>query len=222
MARTRIEIAFQWGVALALLVAERSPATAGPSYDLDTKVLHAQAIVEVEITVLPKRFGWEASNRRAREGKVLRTIFKARDTASPLKTPVYFPFSNFSRCWAQLEEETQLRALAFYPRDTMAGLEEDGGAYSSLNGDYDELVEAILTISRWRSSNVRGDSEHTHLGIVSKTSNPYLRFLGARFLKEYEHSSEASVERILASTPTAISYPKAECDRRVSGAMPTP
>jgi hypothetical protein len=203
---------------LAVIAAGHAPALAGASYDLDTKALHAQAIVEVEISVLPKSSGWEASNRRAKDRKVLRTIFKTPDFDSPKRIPPYFPFSLSSRCWAGIKAEKRIRVLAFYPEETVAGLEEDAGAYTSLNADYDGVVEAIATVAEWRRASKTENSARSHLAIVMKTPNPYLRFIGAHFAKEYDDSSDPGIDAIIKGAPPSVSYPVAECDRPRKGA----
>jgi len=200
-------------VMFSVLTVGAGPVLAGASYDLDTKALYAQAIVEVEITVPPKAAGGDAAIRRARKRRVLRTIFRAPDFDSRTKMPPYFPFSLFSRCWGRMEGETKIRVLAFYPEETVAGLEEDAGAYSSLNSDYDRVVEAIATVAEWRRTPRREGSARSHLAIIAKTSNPYLRYIGAHFAKEYDRSSDPSIEAIIRGAPPSVSYPVAECDR---------
>jgi hypothetical protein len=187
-------------------------AKAGDSFDLDRKVLYARAIAEVEITILPKKGGWKAANARAKEGRIVRTIFRSEGTKVPMR--LYFPFSNFSRCWAQLEQPKQIWALAFYPEDEFHGLEEDTAAYTSLNEDYGLLTDAVATVSKWRSAGVSSDSNQAHLALVTQTKNAYLHFLGAHYVKEYEHVNSEVVDKILAKPSSKLSYPTAECDRR--------
>jgi hypothetical protein len=202
------------------LVIGKSRALAGPSYDLDTKALYAQAIIEAEIVVVPKSAGWKAANLRAKDRTIVRALFRAPEYESPAKTPPYFPFSTSSRCWARIEKEKKIRVLAFYPDETVFGLEEDGGAYSSLNSDYDRLVEAIATVSEWRRAPRREATTRKHLAAVSETSNPYLRFIGAHFLKEFDRSSDPKVDAIIKATLPAVIYPVADCDRLGKRANP--
>jgi hypothetical protein len=118
-----------------------------------------------------------------------------------------------SRCWKRIPTE-QRRTLVFVPQETVAGLEEDGAAYTSLNANYSHLLAAIITVSKWRSQPPEVVVDETKLKIVTTTSNPYFRFVGARFLKETTQTAIPGVEKILTQAPRKVTYPEAKCAQR--------
>lgn len=93
-------------------------------------------------------------------------------------------------------------------------MEEDGGAYTSLNAEYPRLLEAIVTVSKWRSQPGQEEVDEAKLKVVSTTSNRYLRYLGARFLKEATRNAIPTVEKILAHPTAGVAFPEAECAHR--------
>jgi hypothetical protein len=191
-----------------------TPAGAGASFDLGEKALRAQTIAEIEITAIPKTLGWTAANKKAHQGKVIRVVFSSTDVSPASAKLLRFPFSTLSRCWQRIEKEQPLRLLVFFPEDTVSGLEEDDGAYSSLNADYGQLAEAITTVSAWRRERPDLAGDPAKVRLVSQTSNPYLRYLGARFIHENAHDPPKTIERALANTPSRITDPEADCAKR--------
>lgn len=203
------------GLAVLISFSRSRGAVAGPSYEIDRKVLGAGVIAEVEITVLPKTLGWQASADKAKDGKVLRVLYQDPGAQTSVKKLLRFPFSNLSRCWAELSTETRIRTLVFLPEESVSGLEEDDAAYTSLNADYPRVVEAVATVSRWRSEKARDGVDRTKLKVISETSNPFLRYVGARYLKNTSPSAAIPLaETILSHQPASVTDPEAECAQR--------
>lgn len=198
-----------------------TPAGAGASFDLGEKALRAQTIAEIEITAIPKTLGWTAANERAHRGKIIRVVFSSTDVSPAPAKLLRFPFSLLSRCWQRIEKEQALRLLVFLPEDTVSGIEADDGAYSSLNADYGQLAEAITTVSAWRRESPDLAGEPAKVRLVSRTSNPYLRYLGARFIHENAHDPPKTIERALATTPSRIAAPEADCAKRGGPGQPS-
>lgn len=200
---------------LVVLIAFSRAVEAGPSYDIDQKVLGAGVIAEVEITVLPKTHGWQASADTAKSGKVLRVLYQDAGAQTSAKKLLRFPFSNLSRCWADLSTETRIRTLVFLPEESVHGLEEDDAAYTSLNTDYAQVVEAVATVSHWRLEKPRDGVDTRKLKVISETSNPFLRYVGARFLKNTSPSAAIPLaDKILSHQPVSVTDPEAECAQR--------
>ncbi len=206
--------AMGFGMAFGAFMFSFRSADAGPSYEIDQKILGAQVIAEVEISVLPMSLGWKASVASAKKGKVIRIIFREGGEKPTDEKLLLFPFSNGAPCWKSLSGETSIRTLVFLPQDTVAGVEEDLGAYTSLNADYSLVIEAATTVSRWRSEPRRDEVDQNKVKIVSTTSNPYLQYVGAQFLKQSTQENIPSMVQILTRLAPKVGYPAAECGRR--------
>ena len=183
-------------------------AQAGPTYDLAWKVFRADAIVEIELTVLPKSGGWKAANAEARKAKILRTVFKKPGVSAPDDRIRTFPFSNFSACWPEVP--TKARFLVFYAaNDDIMGLENDDGGYSSLNEDYSQIVSAVSAAARWSKDRDGDTGWAPQRKAVRGSKNRYLRGLALWFLKQ--QGVEGMSEELQKKTVARALAPEATC-----------
>ncbi|MBT5228697.1 MAG: hypothetical protein HOM11_00330 [Methylococcales bacterium] len=125
---------FVLGVVNMLLI---SHVFAGPWYDLGYKLDTADAIVEVTVS------------HDRKTDKVHEILLVQSDLPFTDKVADASIFSTHSKCWSKITAEQDIKVLLFYKRRHAKqytqhyGVENGQGFYTSLNPNYDALVQSI-------------------------------------------------------------------------------
>jgi hypothetical protein len=146
---------------------------------LHARALGADLVVELEEMLAGKR---KPDGGPAHPARVKRALLG--DSAKlEARGRLSIPLDVAPACWKGIDRKKPLKALAFYQRDEpMGGDERDKGGCTSLNPDYPLIVEAVVNVTYWRRMSVAQTDWKHELEAVAGTKNPYLRYLGARFL----------------------------------------
>jgi hypothetical protein len=176
---------------------------AGPMFSLPRKALEADVIVELE---QPPAADPRQPRPPARVARVLLgDVKKAR--APDIRRPK-IALNVASACYPPDEATKPRRSLEF----TSNGLEHRMGAYTSLNPDYDQIVEAVVNVAYWRQQ-AATQKDWTHeVDAVTRSTNRYFRYLGALFLTKQAPGAAARLEP-LTHADKDVDLPKLPCFR---------
>jgi hypothetical protein len=108
-----------------------------------------------------------------------------------------------------------MRALVFFNQYGFGldGVESSNGGLTSLNPNYPLLVEAISAVSAWRSRASASQTWKQEIDIVTRSTNPYLKYLGARFLVSRAPDAARAIEPLSRAPRYDVYSPAAPCQR---------
>jgi hypothetical protein len=181
-------------------------ALAGPYFTFVGLALDARRIVEVEVTVPPKRDRVWRRGRPYLPARPLRVVFN-RDGGQipPITTEVP------TACEEPAHQTGTMRELVFLDYDPQRGLEHRRGGFTSLNPDYPKIVEAVSIVSGWRARGAADPTWKREIELVTGTANPYLKFLGAWFLIKTVGGDAARAVEPMSHASDEIASPAAPC-----------